>query len=158
MPNAEPLLVRRANQDDRDRLQELNRYGLRAAGVPLSADVYAGDLDDIDATYLTGRSTLLVAEIDGIVVAMGAVADRGQQVCEITRMRVDPAHQGHGYGRLMLEELERHAIEMGFQEANLLTGPDQHPAIDLYRSAGYGQDVTEQHGPLQGVRLRKELA
>jgi len=157
MPSLTPFSIRLATGSDRNRLQELNRYGLEAAGVPTSLDVYAGDLESLEQTYLRGRSTLLVGVVSGMVVAMGAVAERSQSVCEITRMRVDPLHQGNGYGKLMLVELEQHAVAMGFREAILLTGPDQHPAIDIYLRAGYGQIAREDHGSLRGVRLRKLL-
>ncbi len=136
----------------------LNRYGLAAAGVPEDADVYAGDLDDVATTYLTGRATLLIGEVEDTVVAMGALTPVDDITCEIVRMRVAPSHQGRGYGRAILDALERTAADMGYRRAVLLTGPRQRPAIDLYRSAGYAVTGTEQHGGLDGVRMAKQLA
>jgi ribosomal protein S18 acetylase RimI-like enzyme len=135
----------------------LNRYGLAAAGVPQDADVYAGDLDDVTTTYLTGRATMLIGETDDTIVAMGALTPVDDTTCEIVRMRVDPCSQGRGYGRAILNALEQAAVEMGYRRATLLTGPDQHPAIDLYRSTGYTITATEQHGSLAGVRMAKSL-
>jgi ribosomal protein S18 acetylase RimI-like enzyme len=135
----------------------LNRYGLEAAGVPPESDVYAGDLDDIESTYQVGRATLLVGESEGFVVAMGAIREVDSQTCEILRMRVDPNYHGRGYGRAMLNALEDHALKLGYKRAVLLTGPDQHPAVDLYTSSGYEVIATEQHSSLQGIRLGRDL-
>jgi hypothetical protein len=41
--------------------------------VPADADVYTGDLDDVSATYLTERATLLVGDVGASGVAMGAL-------------------------------------------------------------------------------------
>jgi ribosomal protein S18 acetylase RimI-like enzyme len=72
-------------------------------------------------------------------------------------MRVDPAYQGRGYGRAMLVALEEFALQCGYGRAVLLTGAEQHPAVDLYRSAGYVECGREQCGPLPQVRLAKDL-
>lgn len=153
------LDIRLYRDADQAAVVALNRYGLQAAGVPEDADVYAGDLDDISTTYLTGKSVMLVGEHDGQVIAMGALrpVQGDSDSCEILRMRVDPNHQGSGYGRAMLEALEAHAHALGYRRATLLTGANQHPAIDLYQSAGYVQIGTETHGELTGIRMAKEL-
>ncbi|MBN1172312.1 MAG: GNAT family N-acetyltransferase [Micromonosporaceae bacterium] len=152
------LVLRTYRPDDHDRMVALNRYGLAAAGVPLDQDVYAGDLDDVEVTYPRGRGVLLVGEVDGEVVAMGGLRQVESGTCEILRVRVDPEHQGRGYGRAMLRALEDHAVRLGYSQVTLLTGPDQHPAIDLYRNTGYHEIAVEDHGGLCGVRLAKALA
>jgi GNAT superfamily N-acetyltransferase len=72
-------------------------------------------------------------------------------------MRVAPHVQGRGYGKAILACLEETARRHGYQRATLLTGPDQHPAIDLYKAASYTITHTEQHGTLIGVRMSKPL-
>lgn len=153
----DPLVIRVYRPADHSQLVALNAYGLAAAGVPAESDVYAGDLDNITATYLTDRATMLVGELDQRIVAMGALHPVDAVTCEITRMRVSPHAQGRGYGAAILSALEDHARQVGYLHAVLLTGPDQHPAIDLYRSAGYMVIATEQHGTLTGARMRKNL-
>ncbi len=151
------LVIRAYRASDHEAVVALNAYGLAAAGVPPDADVYAGDLDDIASTYLTAGSTLIVGEVNELVVAMGALRRVDDTTCEITRMRVTPQVQGRGYGRAVLADLENQARHFGYRDAVLLTGPDQHPAIDLYRASGYVVTATEQHGTLSGVRMRKQL-
>ena len=157
MLNEQPLTIRPYRGGDHDTVEALNAYGLAAAGVPADADVYAGDLDDVTTTYLTGRSTLLVGEHDGQVVAMGALREVDDITCEIMRMRVAPNVQGRGYGRAILQALEAEAALRGYSRAVLLTGPEQHPAIDLYQGSGYVVTAAEHHGNLAGVRMTKVL-
>lgn len=151
------LTIRVYQPGDHAAVVQLNAYGLAAAGVPADADVYSGDLDDVTATYLTGRATLLVGEHHGTVIAMGALQQIDATTCEVTRMRVHPEVQGRGYGKTILRALEDHARRLGYDHAVLLTGPDQHPAIDIYHAAGYTITATEHHGVLTGVRMRRNL-
>ena len=151
-------IIRTYRDSDHKYVVKLNAYGLAAAGVPADVDAYAGDLDDITNTYLTGRAAMLIGDLDGQIVAMGALRLLSETVCEITRMRVHPSFQGRGYGKQMLIALEGQAVDFGYHDAVLLTGPDQHPAIDLYQAAGYTVIATENHGDILGVRMRKRLS
>jgi ribosomal protein S18 acetylase RimI-like enzyme len=151
------LMIRIYRDSDHDDVVKLNAYGLAAASVPADADVYAGDLDDITTTYLTGRATMLIGDFDGQVIAMGALRPLSDTTCEISRMRVDPSAQGRGYGKQILAALEAQASDFGYDAAVLLTGPNQHPAIDLYQTAGYTIVAIEDHGDVPGVRMRKRL-
>lgn len=157
MTTNDDFVIREYRASDRDQVVALNAYGLAAAGVPADADVYAGDLNNIEATYLTGRTILLVGQLGSDVVAMGALREVDRTTCEITRMRVAPTAQGRGFGKAILIRLEDIARSHGYRRATLLTGPDQRPAIDLYLAANYTVTGTEQHGPLIGVRLSKQL-
>lgn len=152
------FVIREYRASDHDRVVALNAYGLAAAGVPADADVYAGDLDDVDATYLTGRAALIVGEIGDEIVAMGALREIDQTTCEITRMRVAPHVQGRGYGKAILTSLEDTARRYGYRRATLITGPEQHPAIDLYKAANYTIARSERHGLLLGIRMEKSLS
>ena len=151
------LVIRDYEPADYEMLVELNRFGLAAAGIPEDADIYSGDLDDIAGTYLNQRGAMLVGEVKGAVVAMGGLWQIDAASCEILRMRVHLHHQGRGVARALLSALEDRARQLGYQTAVLVTGPEQHPAIDLYRSAGYEQVEVEHFGELVGVRLLKRL-
>jgi ribosomal protein S18 acetylase RimI-like enzyme len=157
MRSTPALVIRDYEPADHETLVALNRYGLAAAGVPEDADIYSGDLDDIAGTYLSQRGVMLVGEVEGAVVAMGGLWQVDAASCEILRMRVHPSHQGRGFARALLRELEGRARQLGYQSAVLVTGPEQHPAIDLYLTAGYEQGEVERFGELVGVRLVKRL-
>lgn len=151
------LVIRDYEPADHETLVELNRYGLAAAGVPEDGDIYGGDLDDVAGSYLSRRGAMLVGAVEGEVVAMGGLWQVDALGCEILRMRVRPIHQGKGFARALLGALEDRARQLDYETAALVTGPDQHPAIDLYLSSGYVKGEVERFGELIGVRLVKQL-
>ena len=133
------LLIRRAVASDAVALTALNEYGLRAAGIQLDDDIYAGDGADWSSPSYSAASggCLLVGEADGSVVAMGALRRVDGTTAELLRMRVAPEHQGRGYATAMLQVLEAEAVEMAYGQIMLITGEEQHPAVDLYVLHGY---------------------
>jgi len=103
---------------------------------------------------MTGESivAMVVLRSGGEVVACGALraADElGAATGELKRMFVLPAHRGRGYSRAVLAELERIAVERGFERLVLETGPLQPEAIGLYLAAGYRS--IENYGEYVGV-------
>jgi GNAT superfamily N-acetyltransferase len=84
-----------------------------------------------------GRGAFLVAYIDGHAVGCGAVRRNEPGVAEIKRMYVAPDARGRGVGRLILDELEAVARQLGVHRLVLETGPRQPEALALYRRAGY---------------------
>jgi ribosomal protein S18 acetylase RimI-like enzyme len=157
--SSDQLIIRDYEPDDHAVVVGLNRrYGLAAAGVPEDADIYSGDLDDIAGTYQTGRSALIVGDVDGLVVAMGGLREVDEETCEILRMRVHPAFQGRGFGRMILDGLETRARSFGYRRATLVTSAHQVPAVRLYANAGFRHVATEHFGALSGTRLENDLA
>jgi ribosomal protein S18 acetylase RimI-like enzyme len=55
----------------------------------------------------------------------------------VKQLWLTPAARGRGAGRRLLEELERHALELGAQELVLDTNASLEAAGGLYRSAGF---------------------
>jgi putative acetyltransferase len=84
-----------------------------------------------------GRGAFLVAYIDDRPVACGAVRLNEPGVAEIKRMYVAPEARGRGVGRLVLDELETVARQLGVERLVLETGPRQPEALALYRRAGF---------------------
>lgn len=130
------MRLRRYQPTDQQAVDDLHRLGLDQTGtnVPGLADA---DLDDIPSTYLENRGEFLVAEIDMLIVGMGALLRRSEAEAEIKRMRVHPEHQRKGIGRALLETLERRAVELGYTRLILDTAAIQTSAVALYVSAGY---------------------
>ncbi len=131
--------VRRYRAEDRDVVWDLHNAALYAVGAHAGPEVYDGDLRHIEDVYLDAGGEFLVGELDGRVVAMGALRrdpdnpKRG----ELTRMRVQPELQGRGLGRALLQHLLRRARELGFTELHLDTTERQTAAMSLYRSVGF---------------------
>jgi GNAT superfamily N-acetyltransferase len=74
---------------------------------------------------------------DGDPVCCGGVKRLSEGICEIKKMYVVPALRGQGVARRLLHELERLALELGYEVARLDTGPKQVHARALYVDEGY---------------------
>jgi putative acetyltransferase len=81
--------------------------------------------------------TFLVAFEDGEAIACGGVGRYDHATGELRRMYVLPAHRGRGLGRVILEQLEDAARELGYTKMRLETGNEAPEAIGLYSSSGY---------------------
>jgi ribosomal protein S18 acetylase RimI-like enzyme len=98
-----------------------------------------------------GGALVLLVE-DGQTVAGGALrafdpelAVRGvldpdfpdRPTTEFKRIWTHAEHRRRGLGRRVLDELERRAVELGYRQVFLTTGPSQPEAVALYLAAGY---------------------
>ena len=106
------------------------------------AGLYAGEADIGPARdgpmFVPPRGVFLVVrDDDGAAVACGGVTRFDDTRGELKRMYVKPEARGLGLGRLVLDDLERHARELGFDALVLETGDRQEPALALYRNSGY---------------------
>jgi GNAT superfamily N-acetyltransferase len=97
------------------------------------ANFFRLDADEV----ADGRGAFLVAYLDGQPVGCGAIRKNEPGVAEIKRMYVAPHVRGRGVGRLVLDELEAIARQLGVRRLVLETGPRQPEAIALYRRAGF---------------------
>jgi GNAT superfamily N-acetyltransferase len=82
---------------------------------------------------------VLIRDDDGIAVACGGVTRFDDSRGELKRMYVVPAARGRGLGRVLLDELERHARRLDFAALVLETGDRQEAALALYRKSGYAR-------------------
>ena len=79
----------------------------------------------------------LVVESDGADVGCGGIRSLGSGVFEVKHLWLRPSVQGRGYGRALLAELERRALQFGATELVLDTNASLEAAGGLYRSSGY---------------------
>lgn len=79
-----------------------------------------------------------VIALDGDTpVASGAIKRFDDNSVEVKRMYVDTPHRGKGLSKLILQELELWAKEIGYSSCVLETGTFLTAAVGLYRSQGY---------------------
>lgn len=142
------LRVRRYRPEDYKVVRRLHEVALRDAGDFLDNKELDADLDDIESVYLNGSGEFLVGECDGQAVAMGALRKTSAKYAEIKRMRVEPAFQGRGFGRQMLDALERRAAALSYPVLHLDTSVRQRAARALYEKSGF-KEVGR--GPLHGL-------
>jgi GNAT superfamily N-acetyltransferase len=100
----------------------------------------------------------IVAYEDGRPVGCGGLCSPAPGVGEVKRLFVVGAARGHGYGRLLLRELERRAVALGHGRVRLLTAEGLDEAGALYAAEGYVvvRRVALPGGPVE-LELEKEL-
>ena len=157
--------IRRYRHEDRKTvwaLSQIPHIGATAdpaAPLDLSRDDPGNwdDLWDIDASHIARGGDFLVYELDGRVVAMGAVMPDGAGTSEVNYVRVHPALRRRGIGRAVMRALERRAIVLGCVRMHLDTTVAQPEAIAFYRSLGYVESGREKLPDWELIFFTKEL-
>ena len=81
----------------------------------------------------------LVAEDEGRVAGAVIGAWDGRRAW-VYHLAVDPALQGRGIGRMLMDELERRLCAVGATKLNLLVEPGNAAVAHFYRRLGYAPD------------------
>jgi ribosomal protein S18 acetylase RimI-like enzyme len=158
-------LIRRYRDEDRNTvwaLSQIPHIGATAdpsAPLDLSRDDPGNwvDLWDIHASHIARGGDFLVYELDGRIVAMGAVIPDREGTAEVNYVRVHPAMRRRGIGRAVMRALERRAIELGCVRMHLDTTVAQPEAIAFYRSLGYEEAGREKFPHWELVFFTREL-
>ena len=94
---------------------------------------------DIERKVEVDRDLFLIGIINGRIVATvmgGYEGHRGW----INYLAVDPAHQRNGYGRLIMQEVEKRIRAKGCPKINLQVRAANDGVIKFYQSLGYTDD------------------
>lgn len=70
-------------------------------------------------------------------VGCGAIKEYAEKTMEVKRMYVQLANRGKGIASMVLQELEKWAIELGYEKCVLETGKKQPEAIRLYEKNNF---------------------
>lgn len=100
------------------------------------------ELKEDQATYdpfnfVSDVTTAIIIYDDDKPVAIGCYKKYNSNTVEIKRMYVQKSYRGKGISKTVLLELEKWAIENGFEYAVLETSIYFEVAKSLYRKAGY---------------------
>lgn len=79
----------------------------------------------------------LVAYLNDVPCACGAIKEYDNDTMEIKRMYVIQEKRGKGIAGMILQELENWTKELNFKRCILETGKKQPEAIRLYSKSGY---------------------
>jgi ribosomal protein S18 acetylase RimI-like enzyme len=146
-------VLRPAAPADVPRLAELVRaayghYVERIGGPP-------GPMTE-DYAEVVDRSQVVVAERDGEIAGLIVLAV-GDEGFLVENVAVDPAHQGRGVGRALLEHAEAAARREGFDSIYLYTHETMTENQALYARIGYAEYDRRPQGEDWLVYLRKPL-
>ena len=145
--------LRAATAADVPRLTELvdaayGPYVERIGGLPRPMrDDYAD---------VVSRRDVTVAEAEGGIVGLvvTGVAEEGYLIDNVA---VDPAHQGTGVGRALLEHAETAARAAGYDSVYLYTHEKGWENLALYERIGYAEYARRPFNDWTIVYLRKPL-
>lgn len=141
--------LRRLRPSDAPQLQVINADSL---GYPFSVEETEKQLE----RCLANDSHFLIGAVDdnnqviGYVQAQIYEAIYSERGLNVLGLAVSLDHQGQGIGRLLMQELERQALEEGLAFIRLNSGSHRKEAHAFYRSIGYNGDKTQ-------VRFIKEF-
>ena len=88
--------------------------------------------------YVLARGgEIFFALVEGEAVGCVAMTPLDDRHVELSKMAVDPAHQGHGHGRLLLETALAWAREVGMKRVSLQSSSKLPHALALYEKTGF---------------------
>lgn len=122
--------------------------------------VLRDDAQAIAAFLNEPASAMWIAYVDGQpagCVALRPLPDLDNAV-ECKRLYVRPAFQRRGLADALMQALEAHALDAGYDAVYLDTKDDLHAAIQLYHRLGYTDCPRYNENPQATVFMRKSLA
>jgi ribosomal protein S18 acetylase RimI-like enzyme len=147
------IRIRPARPEDAARLSAL----ARAAYFPYVARMDREPApmgEDYAARIAAGEVTVL--EDEGVVVGF-AVLENHDAALMLDNIAVDPAGQGKGYGRRLLDFTEAEARRRGYSAIELYTNEVMVENLALYRKRGYVETGRRTVAGYRRIFLRKEL-
>lgn len=135
-------------QDDADGVA---RVEAACMPVPWSRQSFWEEASHSDAYYLIARDT----DRDNLIIAYAGcwvLANEGH----ITNVAVDPAYQGQGLGRKLMNELTSRVKALGVDSMTLEVRPSNKVAINLYTSLGFrsvGQRPKYYTNPVEAAEI-----
>jgi GNAT superfamily N-acetyltransferase len=128
-------------------------FVLEASDSPASAELQRAYFADIERRYPGWSPDLIpsadpaevaapvgawvVAYLGAEAVGCGGIKRLDDATAELKRIYLGEPARGRGLGRRLLEQLEAHARELGYERLRLDTGDLQPEALGLFRSSGY---------------------
>lgn len=116
------------------------------------------DLDDIHAEYIDAGGEFVVGLEGDRLVATGGFVPVDDETVSLRRLRVDPAYQGQGYGRRILEALESRADEAGYDAVLIDEAGLNRDTRSFLEANGYEMTNRALHLGTELLSYRKPLA
>ena len=156
------ITIRKAETSDARRLADIAYRAWESGIYPLltqQAGIKEAEQRRLTQAVAETLSRIIVAEVDGIVVAW---CSRSSRRAYIPFLFVMPELQGHGLGSMLLRRVETILELEGADRVQLETPADNVLAVRFYEKQGYKilamrPDGRAAHTPFMSVRLEKVL-
>jgi ribosomal protein S18 acetylase RimI-like enzyme len=122
-----------------------------SVGVDLCFQGFAEELANLPASYAPPRGRLLVCWFKEVAAGCVALRPISDNVGEMKRLYVRPAHRGQGIGKLLVDAILQEAKQIGYSAICLDTLPTMVAATRLYESAGFRRREPYYDTPLQNT-------
>ena len=93
-------------------------------------------INDLSA-FIPPKGIYYLIRMDEKTIGMGALRKLKENLGEIKRMYIKPEYRGRGYGKKLLQELLKKAIQYKYSIVRLDTGKFMTNAQRVYRLAGF---------------------
>jgi putative acetyltransferase len=141
-----------ATEDDLARARALFVEYAQWLDVDLCFQGFAAELDSLPGAYAPPRGRLLLAGAPGDAFASIALRPlHGDDVGEVKRMYVQPAHRGERWGYRLAHTLISEARAIGYRELKLDTLESMTAARALYARLGFRNCAAYYDNPHAGV-------
>ncbi|MFI5906809.1 GNAT family N-acetyltransferase [Dactylosporangium sp. NPDC051541] len=153
------LQVRLVTAADYDDVARITVAAYRADGQLAASPEYALVLGDV--ARRASAADVLVAEDGGVVVGAVAFTLAGGEYAEVARdgeaefrtLAVDPAAQGRGVGRALVQACVDRAAALGCRDLVIGVRNSNLGALALYERFGFVRDEPLDWSPVPGVNL-----
>jgi ribosomal protein S18 acetylase RimI-like enzyme len=109
------------------------------------------ELEALPGKYSAPSGSILVAKENGEIVGCVAVRPLGEEICEMKRLYVKPAHRRKNIGRKLALAIIDEAKRLGFRAMRLDTVEAMKEASALYRALGFRQIYAYCYNPVPGA-------
>ena len=105
--------------------------------IDLSFQYFDEELLGLKEMYALPHGVILLIKEDGLFNGCVAVRKKELGIAELKRMYIKPMSRTVGLGASLLQRAIAIAKELGYEKIRLDTLDNMHPAINLYKKAGF---------------------
>ncbi len=151
------LLIRKATKIDQDAIFKLIKHVLDGYDLKTNPEVTDLDIFDIQRNYFDNGGWFAVMVVEGEVIGCYGLFKVNKHICELRKMYLLPRYQGQGLGKMLMEEAERKARDLGFEEMVLETNTRLDKALGLYKKFGFQEYASAHLSDRCDLAMRKKL-
>ena len=130
-------IITAITQNDYDAAGSLFREYAAWLKIDLCFQGFEDELQHLEKMYAPPKGVILLAKEKEDYIGCVAVREKEAGVAELKRMWIQPGHQRHGLGSVLLDKALSFAKAAGYEKIRLDTLATMTPAISLYKRSGF---------------------